>query len=53
MQVETKFLRFSQPAAWGEQIDVWKVCWLGFETNTGEEWAVTRARRVPPGAREQ
>ena len=29
MQVETKFLRLSQPAAVGEQIDGWRVCWLG------------------------
>jgi len=29
MQVETKFLRLCQPAAVGEQIDGWRVCWLG------------------------
>ena len=29
MQVETKFLRLCQPAALGEQIDRWRVCWLG------------------------
>ena len=29
MQVETKFLRLCQPAALGEQIDGWRVCWLG------------------------
>jgi hypothetical protein len=29
MQVETKFLRLCQPAALGEQIDGWKVYWVG------------------------
>ena len=29
MQVETKFLRLCQPAAVGEEIDGWRVCWLG------------------------
>jgi hypothetical protein len=29
MQVETKFLRLYQPVALGEQIDGWRVCWLG------------------------
>ena len=29
MQVETKFLRLCQPVALGEQIDGWRVCWLG------------------------
>ncbi len=29
MQVETKFLRLCQPAVLGEQIDGWRVCWLG------------------------
>jgi hypothetical protein len=29
MQVETKYLRLCQPAALGEQIDGWRVCWLG------------------------
>jgi len=29
MAVETKFLRLYQPATLGEQIDGWKVCWLG------------------------
>ena len=29
MQVETKFLRLCQPATLGEQIDGWRVCWLG------------------------
>ena len=29
MQVETKFLQLSQPAALGEEIDGWRVCWLG------------------------
>ena len=29
MQVETKFLRLSQPVALGFEIDGWRVCWLG------------------------
>ena len=29
MPVETKFLRLYQPATLGEQIDGWRVCWLG------------------------
>ena len=29
LQVETKFLRLCQPASLGEQIDGWRVCWLG------------------------
>jgi hypothetical protein len=29
MAVETKFLRLDKPATLGEQIDGWKVCWLG------------------------
>ena len=29
MQVETKYLRLCQPAALGEQIDGWKVYWVG------------------------
>jgi hypothetical protein len=29
MQVETKFLRLCRAAAMGEQIDGWRVCWLG------------------------
>ena len=29
MAVETKFLRLYQPATLGEQIDGWRVCWLG------------------------
>jgi hypothetical protein len=28
-QVETKFLRLRQPAALGDRIDGWRVCWLG------------------------
>ena len=28
-QVETKYLRLCQPAALGEQIDGWKVYWVG------------------------
>jgi hypothetical protein len=27
--VETKFLRLPSPVALGEQIDGWRVCWLG------------------------
>src|SRR5260370_21882157 len=29
MQVETKYLRLCQRAELGEQIDGWRVCWLG------------------------
>lgn len=29
MQVETKYLYLPQEIALGEQIDGWKVCWLG------------------------
>ena len=29
MQVQTKYLRLCRPAALGEQIDGWRVCWLG------------------------
>ena len=29
MQVETKFLRLCQPAALGEEIDGWRVHWVG------------------------
>ena len=28
-QLETKFLRLRQPAAVGDQLDGWRVCWLG------------------------
>jgi len=29
MQLETKFLRLRQAVKLGEQIDGWRVCWLG------------------------
>jgi len=29
MCVETKFLRLGRAAAWGDDIDGWRVCWLG------------------------
>ena len=29
MQLETKFLRLSKPAELGEEMDGWRVCWLG------------------------
>ncbi len=29
MQIETKYLRLRKPAALGEQIAGWRVCWLG------------------------
>jgi hypothetical protein len=29
VEVRTKFLRLSQPAALGYRIDGWTVCWLG------------------------
>jgi len=29
MQLETKFLRLRQPATVGDQLDGWRVCWLG------------------------
>jgi hypothetical protein len=29
MQLETKFLRLYKPVELGEQIDDWRVCWLG------------------------
>ena len=29
MQLETKFLRLPRPVQFGEQIDGWRVCWLG------------------------
>ena len=29
MQLETRFLRLSKPLELGEQIDGWRVCWLG------------------------
>jgi hypothetical protein len=29
VEVRTKFLRLSQPAALGDRIDGWTVCWLG------------------------
>ncbi len=38
MQMETKFLRLCQPAALGEQIDGWKVYWVG-------GWGRDRKRR--------
>jgi hypothetical protein len=28
-QLETKFLRLRQPAAVGDDLDGWRVCWLG------------------------
>jgi hypothetical protein len=28
-QLKTKFLRLRQPAAVGDQLDGWRVCWLG------------------------
>ncbi len=29
MQLETKFLRLPKPVKSGEEIDGWRVCWLG------------------------
>ncbi len=29
MYVETKFLRLGRAAAWGDDLDGWRVCWLG------------------------
>jgi hypothetical protein len=29
MQLETKFLRLPEPAAVGDHLDGWRVCWLG------------------------
>jgi hypothetical protein len=29
MHVQTKFLRLCEPVSLGEQIDDWRVCWLG------------------------
>ena len=29
MRLETKFLRLPKPVKLGEQIDGWRVCWLG------------------------
>jgi len=29
MELETKFLRLPRPVEVGEQIDGWRVCWLG------------------------
>jgi len=29
MQIETKYLRLRNPVALGEQIEGWRVCWLG------------------------
>jgi hypothetical protein len=29
MQIETKFLRLVKPVAMGDQIEGWRVCWLG------------------------
>jgi hypothetical protein len=29
MEVETKFLRLFKPAALGDRIDGWRVCWIG------------------------
>jgi hypothetical protein len=29
MQIETKFLRLFKPAAIGDRIDGWRVCWVG------------------------
>jgi hypothetical protein len=29
MPVQTKFLRLRRPAAIGDRIDGWRVCWLG------------------------
>ena len=29
MELETKFLRLRQAVKLGEQIDGWRVCWLG------------------------
>jgi hypothetical protein len=29
MEIETKFLRLFKPAAIGDRIDGWRVCWVG------------------------
>jgi len=29
LQVQTRFLRLSQPAGLGDRIDGWRVCWIG------------------------
>jgi hypothetical protein len=33
MQIETKFLRLFKPAAVGDRIDSWRVCWMGVGQN--------------------
>jgi hypothetical protein len=29
MEIETRFLRLIKPAAMGDRIDGWRVCWIG------------------------
>jgi hypothetical protein len=46
MTIETKYLRLATPAALGDQIEGWRVCWLG-------GWDKGRIRYVVMGMRVQ
>jgi hypothetical protein len=35
MEVETKVLRLFKPAAVGDRIDGWRVCWIRVGTSAG------------------
>src|ERR1700730_7030601 len=45
LEVETKFLRLRQPAALGDRIDGWRVCWLG-GWDRGKVFFVVMVERV-------
>jgi hypothetical protein len=46
--VETKFLRLNQPAAMGQRIDGWRVCWVGGWDKGRVLFVVMVERRVDP-----
>jgi hypothetical protein len=48
LQVQTRFLRLSNPAVLGERIDGWRVCWLG-GWDKGRVFFVVMVERVRPG----
>lgn len=52
MQMETKFLRLFHAAALGDEIDGWRVCWLG-GWDKGRVLFVAMVKRVTeqPGAK--
>ena len=47
MEIETKFLRLFKPAALGDRIDGWRVCWVGGWDNCRVVFVVMVERQWP------